>query len=151
MIHRLVRQQVVSANLDVVWDYFASPKNLDEMTPPDMKFKILSGGEEAMYLGQLIEYRVQIMPMVSSRWLTEIAHLEEKTFFVDEQRLGPYQFWYHEHRFEPVKGGTKISDRVTYALPFGPLGELVHAIWVDRRLQYIFNYRRDKVNTLFNN
>ena len=150
MIHRLVRQQVVSTNLDVVWNYFATPKNLDEMTPPDMKFKILSGGEEPMYLGQLIEYRVQIMPMVSSRWLTEIAHLEEKTFFVDEQRRGPYKFWYHEHRFEPINGGTKISDRVTYALPFGPLGELVHAIWVNRRLKYIFNFRRDKVQTLFN-
>ena len=149
MIHRLNRQQVVPASLDEVWEYFSTPKNLDEMTPPDMHFQILSGGEIPMYLGQLIEYRIQIIPLVVSRWLTEIAHLEEKAYFVDEQRLGPYKFWYHEHQFEPVNSGTRISDRVTYELPLRPLGDLVHTLWVGPRLQAIFDYRRDKVKTLF--
>ena len=128
MIHRLTRQQVVSTPLDEAWDYFATPKNLNEMTPPDMKFEIVYGGEGAMFQGQLIEYRVQFMPFFKSRWLTEIAHVEEDTYFVDEQRIGPYRFWYHEHHFEAVAGGTLIRDQVTYALPFGPLGDLVHIL-----------------------
>lgn len=149
MIHQLTREQVVPAPLDEVWEYFATPKNLNEMTPPDMRFEIIYGGEGAMFQGQLIAYRVQIMPLIKSRWLTEIAHVEEKVYFVDEQRIGPYRFWYHEHRFEAVDGGTRITDQVTYELPFGPLGALLHAIWVGPRLKSIFNYRREIVTTLF--
>ncbi len=149
MIHRLTRQQVVPAPLGEVWAYFATPKNLNEMTPPNMHFEIVHGGEVTMFQGQLIEYRVQFMPMLKSRWLTEIAHVENEAYFVDEQRIGPYRFWYHEHRFEAVTGGTRIHDQITYALPFGPLGDLVHAIWVGPRLHSVFDFRRDKIEELF--
>lgn len=149
MIHHLTRQQVVPASLEDVWTYFATPSNLNEMTPPDMRFEIIHSGEGVMFQGQLIEYCVQFMPWIKSSWLTEIAHVDEKTYFVDEQRIGPYRFWYHEHRFKAVEGGTRISDRVTYALPLGPLGDLVHAIWVGPRLKTIFDYRSEKLKELF--
>jgi ligand-binding SRPBCC domain-containing protein len=149
MIQRLSRQQIVPAALDEVWAYFATPANLNEMTPPDMNFEIIQGGEIPMYPGQLIEYRVQFMPVFKSRWLTEIAHVQDKKFFVDEQRIGPYRFWYHEHHFAAVENGTLIRDQVTYVLPFGPLGEIVHRVWVRPRLNAIFDFRREKVNALF--
>jgi ligand-binding SRPBCC domain-containing protein len=149
MIHRLTQKQLVTASLDDVWAYFATPANLNDMTPPDMQFEIIHGNESRMYQGQLIEYRVQFMPLVKSRWLTEIAHVQEKSYFVDEQRIGPYHFWYHEHRFEEVEDGTHISDQVTYELPFGLLGDFVHAIWVRPRLNSIFEYRKVKVKEIF--
>ena len=149
MIHQLNRQQIVPAPLDRVWAYFATPANLNEMTPPDMKFEIIQGGEGKMFQGQLIEYRVKFMPLLKSRWLTEIAHVEEGAYFVDEQRIGPYSFWYHEHSFDAVESGTLIRDQVTYQLAFGLLGDLAHALWVGPKLNSIFDYRQHKVAELF--
>lgn len=149
MIHQLYRQQTIPAPLGRVWEYFAEPKNLNAITPPDMNFEIIRGGDQKMYLGQLIEYRVQFMPLIKSRWLTEIAHLEPGVLFVDEQRIGPYAFWYHEHWFEEVEEGTRMIDRVTYQLPFGLLGDLVHKLWVGPRLERIFNYRFQMINQKF--
>jgi len=149
MIYRLFREQIVPASQIEVWEYFATPHNLNEMTPPDLKFEIVHGGREKMFQGQLIEYRVQFMPLFRSRWLTEITHIDEKSFFVDEQRVGPYLIWHHEHRFKAVEAGTRIIDQVTYLLPFGPLGDLVHAIWIRSRLQAIFDFRQKKVKAVF--
>jgi ligand-binding SRPBCC domain-containing protein len=149
MIYQLHRQQVIPASLGQVWDYFADPLNLNTITPPNMNFEILWGGDQEMYLGQLIEYRVQFMPLVRSRWLTEITHLEDKRRFVDEQRIGPYAFWYHEHWFEEVSQGTRMTDRVTYKLPFGLLGELVHRVYVRPRLKKIFDYRFSMIDEIF--
>jgi len=84
-----------------------------------------------------------------SLWLTEIAHVEPGRRFVDEQRVGPYRFWFHEHRFTPVAGGVRMNDQVTYAAPFGPLGDLVNALWIRRRLEGIFDYRTHKIVELF--
>jgi ligand-binding SRPBCC domain-containing protein len=149
MIHRLIRSQTVPAAIDQVWDYFSQPANLNELTPPDMHFKIVYNQSDEMHAGQLIEYRVRFMPLLRSRWLTEIAHVEDKAFFVDEQRIGPYRFWYHEHCFESTEEGSIITDRVTYELPFGPLGDLVHMVWVKNRLVDIFNFRTEKITQLF--
>jgi len=149
MIHRLYSQQIVPASLDEVWTYFSTPQNLNEMTPNDMKFDIVQGGEGKMFQGQIIEYRVQFMPFVKSLWLTEITHVKEGSYFVDEQRIGPYRLWHHEHSFEEVEGGTQIVDRVTYVMPFGFIGEIVHAVWVGGRLKGIFAFRKNKVKELF--
>lgn len=148
MIHRLSRHQIVKAPLSDVWAYFATPHNLNEMTPDDMKFEIVHGGEGKMSQGQIIEYRVQFMPFIKSQWLTEIAHVREGSYFVDEQRIGPYRLWYHEHHFEAVEGGTQITDQVTYVMPFGFLGDIVHAVWVKNRLKGIFDFRTVKVKEL---
>ena len=149
MIYTLHREQIIPAPIERVWAYFATPRNLNEMTPPDMAFEFIHGGDEPMYAGQIIAYKVAILPGVRVRWLTQITHVEPGHRFIDEQRLGPYRLWIHEHRFEPLPDGVRMTDQVTYALPFGPLGDLTHALYIRRRLEQIFDYRREKVNALF--
>jgi ligand-binding SRPBCC domain-containing protein len=149
MIYYLHREQLIPAPLERVWAYFATPRNLNEMTPPDMAFEFVHGGDEPMYAGQVIEYRVMIVPGLRVRWLTQITHVRPGELFIDEQRIGPYRLWIHEHRFRPVADGVHMTDHVTYALPFGPLGDLVHALFVRRRLEEIFDFRRRKVIELF--
>jgi len=149
MIHYLLREQIIPRGLDEVWAFFCAPENLNLITPPDMNFEILAGGEFKMYEGQMIEYRVEFVRGLRSLWLTEITHVRENEFFVDEQRVGPYRFWHHEHKFESVPGGVKMTDLVTYVLPFGILGDMVNAAWVGKRLQYIFDFRYEKIDQLF--
>jgi ligand-binding SRPBCC domain-containing protein len=149
MIHSLYREQVIPAPIENVWEYFCDPENLNRITPPDMHFEILSGGEVKMYEGQLIEYRVEFVRGLRSRWLTEIAHVRECEYFVDEQRQGPYRFWYHEHSFTTVPSGTRMADRVTYAVPAGFLGDLLNRLWIAGRLEQIFDFRQKTISELF--
>ena len=149
MIHRLYREQIIPAPREKVWEYFCDPKNLNTITPPDMNFYILNGGDVPMYEGQLIEYRVEFVRGIRSRWLTEISHIRECEYFVDEQRMGPYRFWYHEHAFEERSSGTLMKDQVTYAVPMGFLGDILDRIWIAERLNHIFDYRRKKIIQLF--
>jgi ligand-binding SRPBCC domain-containing protein len=149
MIYRLSRQQLIPASPDKVWDFFSAPENLDEITPPEMHFEILYGGGQKMYPGQIIEYNIQFLPVIKTHWMTEITHVQEPFLFVDEQRQGPYQFWQHQHHFQQVPGGTEMVDLLTYQLPFGPVGQLVHSLWVRSRLEMIFDYRFKRVNELF--
>lgn len=149
MIHYLHREQFIPDSVEHVWEYFADPKNLNAITPPDMNFEIVTGGDVCMYEGQIIEYRVEFLRGLRSLWLTEIAHVREKEYFVDEQRIGPYRFWYHEHSFAPVDSGVKMTDHVTYAVPFGLIGDLVNALWIRKRLSDIFDYRKIKIDELF--
>lgn len=148
-IYRLSRVQIVPADLETVWKFFATPRNLNELTPPEMRFAILSGADEPMYPGQLIEYRIQLVPGVVVPWLTEIVHAEPQRRFIDEQRFGPYKFWYHEHRFAPTPEGTRLEDHVAYGLPLGVLGQLAHAFWVRRQLEHIFEFRRRAIERIF--
>lgn len=150
MIHQLHRRQIIQASLGDVWEFFSTPRNLNELTPPDLKFQIVSDLPEKMYQGQLIEYRIQFVPGVWTRWLTEIRQVREGEYFVDEQRFGPYRLWYHEHHFRPVDGGVEMQDRVTYIVGFGPLGSALNGAWIGRKLENIFDYRVQKVNEVFN-
>jgi ligand-binding SRPBCC domain-containing protein len=103
-----------------------------------------------MYQGQLIEYQVQFMPVIKTRWLTEIAHVIDQKYFVDVQNIGPYKYWYHEHFFNATDlGGTQIKDLVTYHLPFGILGDFVHTVWIRNKLKGIFDYRYEKIQSVF--
>ena len=149
MVHYLQREQNIPAPVQKVWDYFCDPKNLNEITPPDMNFEIVQGGDVKMYEGQIIEYRVEFLRGVRSLWLTEIAHVRDGEYFVDEQRVGPYSFWYHEHMFKKIPSGTRMTDRVTYVVPFWMLGDLLDAVWISRRLDHIFDFRRQKIVELF--
>lgn len=149
MVHYLVREQTVPAPRQKVWEYFCDPQNLNAITPPDMNFEILQGADAKMYPGQLIEYRVEFVRGIRSRWLTEIAHVRDGEYFVDEQRVGPYRFWYHEHVFQDAPAGTRMTDRVTYVVPFGVLGDLVNTFWIRKRLEQIFDFRRQKIVELF--
>jgi ligand-binding SRPBCC domain-containing protein len=140
-LHRLTREQWLAAPIEQVWPFFASPANLDALTPPEMRFRITSEPEPVMTAGQIISYRIRLAPGIATTWVTEITHLDEGRMFVDEQRAGPYRFWHHRHRFLPQGGGVVVVDEVHYALPFGPLGEWVHALDIRRRLARIFAHR----------
>lgn len=149
MIRHLHREQFVPGDPAQIWEFFATPRNLDTLTPPEVKFEIVGDVPPRMYPGQTIEYRIRILPGVWTRWLTEITHVREGEYFVDEQRVGPYSLWHHEHRFLPVAGGVNMTDHVTYAVGFGPIGWLVERLWIRRQLVTIFDFRRGKVAELF--
>jgi ligand-binding SRPBCC domain-containing protein len=146
---QLLYTQFIPTAQAAVWDYFSTPRNLDELTPPNLRFQIVGELPPRMYQGQLIEYRISPVAGVWLRWLTEIRHVRQGVYFVDEQRVGPYRFWYHEHHFEPAAGGVRMTDRVTYDIGRGPAGWLADRLWVRRRLAQIFAYRRTRVAARF--
>lgn len=149
MCAQLLREQFIPAPRERVWEFFATPRNLDALTPSDLRFRILSVVPEKMYPGLLIKYKISPLAGVWLRWLTEIRHIREGTYFVDEQRIGPYRLWYHEHHFEAVAGGVRMTDRVTYEVGWGPLGWLAERLWVRRQLEHIFDFRARKVAEIF--
>lgn len=103
-----------------------------------------------MYPGQLIRYKIQVIPFVPMHWVTEITHVQEPHYFVDEQRFGPYALWHHQHRFKAVAGGVEMTDEVNYAIPLGILGRLAHLLFVGREVNAIFDYRFKILDDLFN-
>jgi ligand-binding SRPBCC domain-containing protein len=147
-VYRLEYKQFIPADIDRCWDFFSSPVNLKKITPPSMGFDIRTGGDRPMYPGQVICYRVKPFPGFPLNWTTEITQVQEKQYFIDEQRFGPYRFWHHTHWFKETNGGTEISDSVHYALPFGWFGKLGLPI-VRAQLRKIFSYREEKIKELF--
>ena len=149
-MHLSQRDIVLHADASRVWEFLATPLNLNELTPPDLDFKIVSDLPYKMYNGLLIEYEIAIPMFGTHCWLTEIKHINEGVSFVDEQRVGPYTLWYHQHMIEPATDSqTRMIDRVTYRLPFGPLGLLVHQLKVKQMLAEIFDYRTQRLYELF--
>lgn len=145
--YQLIRSQRLPLPLERVFPFFAEPRNLARITPPRLGFRIVSDGDLSMAPGLVIEYRVSPL-LLPQRWVSEITLYEPPHRFVDEQRIGPYRKWHHLHEFEAVPGGTEIRDVVTYALPFGPLGTLAHALFVRRQLEGIFAYRSGVVEAM---
>jgi len=140
--------QWVPTPLDKVFPFFAEPANLGELTPPRMRFEILTPPPLVMKEGALIDYRIALGPL-PMRWRTLITRYDPPHGFTDEQLRGPYDLWHHRHDFREKDGGTEIRDTVTYRLPFGPLGSLAHALAVKRQLAEIFAYRQKRVAELF--
>ena len=114
-----------------------------------MGFKITSGVPAKMYIGQIITYKVSPILGIKTNWVTEITHVAEDRFFVDEQRFGPYSMWHHEHHFEKKDDGVLMTDRVSYKLPFGFLGRIAHAAFVKNQLKQIFEYRETYLSKVF--
>ena len=149
-MHLLERDIVLNADVSRIWEFLATPVNLNELTPPDLDFKIVTNLPNKMYNGLLIEYEIAIPMFGTHRWLTEIKHIDDGASFVDEQRVGPYRLWYHQHIIEAVsEQQTRMIDRVTYQLPFGPLGILMHQIKVKQMLEEIFDFRTQRLYELF--
>ena len=150
MIHVLETSQIIQASLGRAWDFFSDPRNLAKITPPELDFTILTALPERVYQGMMIEYRVRPLLGIPVRWVTEITHVEPEKRFVDEQRIGPYRIWHHEHHFKQLDGERiEMRDRVTYVLPFSPLGDLVHPFLVKPQLAKIFACREKAVHELF--
>lgn len=141
-IYTLDQKQFLPITLAEAWSFFSDPHNLKAITPPSMDFHVISETGHETYAGQIIQYTVKPMFGIPVRWVTEITHVREPYFFVDEQRFGPYTFWHHQHLFAEVPGGVEMRDIVSYGLPFGPLGRLVREAVVKRQLDRIFGYRR---------
>jgi ligand-binding SRPBCC domain-containing protein len=147
-LERLERLQTIPMPLADLWGFFGRPENLATITPPWLGFRVTSAPRETMYAGMIITYTVSPLLGVALPWATEITHCREPHFFVDEQRLGPYRFWHHQHHFREVAGGVEMRDLVHYQLPFGPLGSVASGM-VRRRLETVFDYRREAVQRLF--
>lgn len=149
MLHCLTQIQTLPLSLDQAWDFFSDPANLSRITPDWLAFTLTCAPPSSMYAGQILTYTIRPVPLLRLRWTTEITHVREPYFFVDEQRLGPYRFWHHQHHFQETGNGLRMTDQVHYALPFGPLGELAHKLWVRKRLQAIFSHRRTVLSAIF--
>jgi ligand-binding SRPBCC domain-containing protein len=149
-VHKLKTTQKIPADIDKVWKFFSDPANLKVITPDHLDFKILSAqDDQGIHSGQIIEYTVKPILKVPGYWMTEITFVEQRKFFVDEQREGPYSLWHHQHHFNSIKGGTEMKDVVHYKLPFGILGDLVNKLIVKNQLNHIFSYRFTKVEEMF--
>ena len=148
-MHQLIRKQFVKTDLNTCWDFFSSPSNLKVITPDYMGFDVKTEVPEKMYEGLIISYTVKPLLGIPMEWVTEITHINEKSFFVDEQRIGPYKMWHHEHHFKEIDGGVEMTDIVSYVIPFGILGKLVQPILVQPKLEEIFAYRFKVVDNLF--
>lgn len=150
-MQRLETLQRLPITLETAWDFFSSPANLKTITPEYMGFEITAGFTpgEKMYAGMLISYRVKPLMGIPMKWVTEITHVRDRSFFVDEQRFGPYALWHHQHHFKKINGGVEMRDIVHYKLPLGPLGQIANALFVSRQVASIFDYRFRKLEQLF--
>ncbi len=141
--YQFYREQEVHTSLDEIWNFISSPKNLKEITPDYMGFDITSKNlPEKMYEGMIISYKVTPLLGIKTTWVTEITHIKEKSFFVDEQRVGPYSLWHHQHHIEPSKNGVLMKDIVSYEPPFGIFGALANSLFIKKKLNEIFDYRK---------
>ncbi len=148
-IYTLQSKQKLPITIDEAWNFFSSPSNLKTITPDYMGFSILSGADREIFAGQIIQYIVTPVLGIPVKWVTEITHVVEKKYFVDEQRFGPYTMWHHQHHFKAVDGGVEMTDIVHYKLPFWFLGDIANTLFVKKQLQGIFDFRWKKVEDLF--
>ena len=141
--YQFSKEQKLNASLDEVWDFISSPANLKQITPSYMGFDISSPNlAEKMYAGMMISYVVRPLFGIKTKWLTEITHVKDKSYFVDEQRFGPYVIWHHQHFIEPTDTGVLMKDIITYQPPFGVLGAIANTLIIQNKLEEIFEFRR---------
>jgi ligand-binding SRPBCC domain-containing protein len=146
----LNKEQKIPATIPEVWDFISSPKNLKKITPEYMGFDIVSKNlPDKMYPGIIITYDVKPFLGIKMRWVTEITHVKEQEYFVDEQRVGPYRLWHHQHHIKPIEGGVLMTDIVHYQPPFGFIGNIANGLVIKRQLKEIFDFRTKKLEELF--
>lgn len=143
------QKQLIPADLDLVWEFISNPANLSRITPADMDFTITSESEKRMYAGQIISYKVRPLLNIPTTWVTEITHVKDKCYFVDEQRIGPYRMWHHEHFLKETLRGVEMTDIVSYLPPLGFLGAIANNLIIRKKLQQIFAYRKTALEEIF--
>ncbi|MBK9737492.1 MAG: SRPBCC family protein [Saprospiraceae bacterium] len=140
--YQLVKTQKLPVTVPEIWDFISSPANLKEITPEHMGFVVTSNtGSEKMYPGMIITYKVSPLLGIKLNWMTEITHVKENEYFVDEQRIGPYSLWHHQHKIEAIEGGVLMTDVVTYQPPMGFLGAIANTLIIKNQLKQIFDFR----------
>jgi ligand-binding SRPBCC domain-containing protein len=144
-------EQKVPISLQEAWDFFSSPLNLAKITPKSMSFVITSDytKDTKMYEGMLISYEVSPLLGIKMDWMTEITYVKDGEYFIDDQRFGPFALWHHEHHFKSIEGGVLMTDKLTYAVPFGFLGRIANSLVVAKQTQDIFDYREKAVEEMF--
>ena len=149
-VYTIYEEQFLPVSMDVAWKFISDPHNLKLITPPQMGFIVHTKDlPDKVYSGLIIQYTVSPVLHIPLRWVTEITFVEHHTYFVDEQRVGPYRIWHHEHHVREVPGGVMMTDRVTYQPPLGILGSLANSLFIRRQLKGIFTYRRAKLIEIF--
>lgn len=148
-LYTLHAKQTLPISKKEAWDFLSNPNNLKVITPDYMGFQILSGADRPMFAGQIIQYIVTPVMGIKTKWVTEISHVDEGNYFVDEQRFGPYSLWHHKHFIKEIEGGVEMEDIIDYKIPFGLLGQWAHPILVKPKLDEIFTYRKTKLTELF--
>jgi ligand-binding SRPBCC domain-containing protein len=149
MIKRLYREQILPISLEQAWDFFATPNNLNEVTPKELDFKILTELPKRMYEGLIIQYKIKPMLNIPVSWCTEITHIDDLKYFVDEQRQGPYKMWHHEHHFSAHEKGVLMKDILHYDIGLGILGNIAGALFVHKKVQDIFDFRYEALDKYF--
>jgi len=149
-MHRFEFIQILPISMEEAWSFFSNPTNLGKITPPEMNFRIIGNLPQKVYEGMFIVYKVSPLAGIPMQWVTEITHVREPHFFIDEQRKGPYSIWHHEHHFEQVPEGIKMTDILYYSVPFGWLGKLVDMLLVKRKVLDIFTFRKQVLLKLYN-
>ncbi len=143
-------EQFIPRSLDEIWTFFSRPENLNDVTPGDMSFRILSDIRHLpMYEGMIICYKISPFAGIQMDWVTEITHISERHFFVDEQRFGPYAMWHHEHHFEEKDGGVLMRDILHYKVPYGIIGTIADQLFVDQKIEQIFHFRKKAIAERF--
>ena len=148
--HSIKTVQKIPVTIEEAWKFFSSYANLQEITPANMGFKIISKHHgEKMYTGQVIEYKVSPILNIPMYWMTEITHVEELKYFIDVQRTGPYSLWRHQHHFKEIEGGVEMTDIIHYKNPMGFIGEIGNIVFVKNQLKKIFEFRFQKTEEIF--
>ncbi len=148
-MYQLKRTQLIRTDFQTCWDYFSAPGNLHVITPDYIDFRVHTAVPEKLYEGLIIRYTIRPILGIPLTWISEIKTWREDRYFIDEQRRGPYKLWHHEHHFREVEGGVEMTDVITYRMPFGVFGRLVHWLFIRRQLERIFDYRCQKADELF--
>ncbi|MCK0192412.1 SRPBCC family protein [Arenibacter sp. F20364] len=148
--YQFKKKQEINASLEEVWKFISDPANLKKITPDYMGFDIISKDVPSeMYAGMIISYKVSPLFGIKTTWVTEITHLKENSYFVDEQRVGPYKIWHHQHRIQPTEKGTLMTDIVSYQPPLGLLGSVANTFIIKGKLNEIFDYRTKALDEIF--
>jgi ligand-binding SRPBCC domain-containing protein len=148
--YQFQRKQVISASIDEVWHFISSPQNLKRITPPEMGFDIRTPDlPDEMYAGMIIGYTVRPLWNIPTTWVTEITQVESKRYFVDEQRIGPYKIWHHQHLLEATSEGVLMSDIISYQPPLGVLGTIANRFVIRKKLEAIFDFRHTALEAIF--
>ena len=151
-VYQFKREQIFNQPSKVLWDFISNPANLKTITPDYMGFDITDKElPELMYEGMIISYKVSPVLGIKTTWVTEITHVKDQHYFVDEQRVGPYKLWHHQHFLEATENGTLMKDIVTYQPPLGFLGDIANSILIKNKLEEIFKYRNKILDELFGN
>lgn len=147
--HKIIHSQFLPVGKEEAWAFFSSPGNLAKITPPEMRFQVREGADRSLFAGQIIQYNVSPLRGIPLTWVTEITHVDQGNYFIDEQRFCPFSFWHHRHEFIEKDGGVQMHDEVVYKLPLGIVGDWVHALWIRNRLEQIFVHRKKVTEGIF--